>query len=165
MVVTPLAQGHVDQVVELEQSCFPHPWPRRVFEAHVTHPQSIALVCLSLPSSAVVGFLCLMLEWDDEDDRLPSAVQVQNLAVNQEYRGQGVARKLLLTGLGEAFRQGARSAWLEVRPSNLAARKLYRSLRFSNVGRKPRYYVIPPEDAMVLGCDLRTLFKLDPKIG
>ena len=142
---------HLDQVAQLEGVCFPQPWPRRVFEALVHHPQSLALVCQNL-SGLVVGTCCLMLD----EGRL----QVQNLSVHPAFRRRGVARQLLLSGLGWGYRRGGLLARLEVRPSNLAARRLYESLGFSEHGRKPGYYALPAEDALVLGCELAKLFEI-----
>jgi ribosomal-protein-alanine N-acetyltransferase len=45
---------------------------------------------------------------------------------------------------------GARAVYLEVRESNLAARRLYAAEGFVPVGRRPRYYRRPTEDAIVL---------------
>jgi ribosomal-protein-alanine N-acetyltransferase len=158
LVVAPLAARHLDQVMDLERLCFPRPWPRRVFEAMAIHPNSIALVAQTLPAQKVIGAICLMLEDERGDSPDDSRVQVQTLAVLPDYRRRGVAAHLLQTALREAHRRGARSAVLEVRPSNLAAQGLYRSAGFEKWGRKPGYYVLPPEDALVLGCDLRSRF-------
>jgi ribosomal-protein-alanine N-acetyltransferase len=57
---------------------------------------------------------------------------------------------LLSEGLAQARTQGAEVAWLEVRPSNLAARALYESFGFKEVGRRPRYYDDTQEDALLL---------------
>jgi ribosomal-protein-alanine N-acetyltransferase len=147
----------LDQVAALEAICYPQPWPRRVFEALTRHPRSLAMVCQTLPGLMVVGNICLMLD----NPRL----QIQNLAVHPAYRRRGVARHLLLTGLSQGCRRGARQAWLEVRPSNLAARGLYESLNFKESGRKPGYYALPSEDALVLRCDLEELFDLSAVMG
>jgi ribosomal-protein-alanine N-acetyltransferase len=150
LLVTPMKDSHLDQVTELEGICFPQPWPRRVFQALAHHPGSLALVCQSL-SGFVVGTCCLMLD--------QTRLQVQNLSVHPACRRRGVARHLLLAGLARGLRRGAREARLEVRPSNLAARRLYESLGFSELGRKPGYYALPAEDALVLGCELEKLFE------
>jgi ribosomal-protein-alanine N-acetyltransferase len=81
-------------------------------------------------------------------------VQVQNLAVHPAFRRRGVGRFLLAEGLREAHRRGARLATLEVRPSNLAARRLYASLGFVETGRRPGYYQAEGEDALLLDCRL-----------
>lgn len=146
MLATPLSPRHLDQVEAIERASFPSPWPRRFFMGYIQHEQALPLAALVLPSSLLAGYVCLWLE-----DRW---AQVQNLAVHPAYRRRGVGRVLLMEGLRECRRRGARVAALEVRPSNLAARRLYNSLGFAEKGRKPGYYQPGGEDALILECDL-----------
>ena len=75
---------------------------------------------------------------------------MMNLAVAPRHRRQGIARQLV-EALGDALRaQGVQSLTLEVRASNEAAIQLYRSLGFTQVGRRPNYYTKPREDALIL---------------
>src|SRR6185312_1486534 len=71
--------------------------------------------------------------------------EILNLAVHGEGRRQRIASSLLKHELarGGAF-------FLEVRESNLAARKLYESLGFRAIGRRNQYYVNPAETAIVM---------------
>ena len=46
--------------------------------------------------------------------------------------------------------RGVRTAFLEVRESNRAARALYASRGFTEIGRRQAYYRRPVEDALVL---------------
>jgi ribosomal-protein-alanine N-acetyltransferase len=50
----------------------------------------------------------------------------------------------------EMARRGVANAYLEVRESNKAARRLYESRGFREIGRRERYYRRPVEDALVL---------------
>lgn len=72
--------------------------------------------------------------------------ELLNLAVAPEFRRRGVARALL-----EALRSASRGAiFLEVRESNEAARNLYKSLGFQEVGVRRQYYERSPESAIVM---------------
>ena len=63
-----------------------------------------------------------------------------------DFRRQGVARALV-----RKFKErSAGDLFLEVRPSNAAARELYCSEGFTEIGRRREYYVEPVEDAIVL---------------
>lgn len=74
--------------------------------------------------------------------------EILQLGVLPVYRGQGLARELLLSlPSGEPY-------FLEVRESNQAARKLYESVGFVEVGRRPNYYQNPKEDAILMKGDL-----------
>jgi [ribosomal protein S18]-alanine N-acetyltransferase len=70
--------------------------------------------------------------------------------VAPEVRGQGVGARLLDDALAAARRNGATAAYLEVRDSNAAARALYASRGFEQVGRRRNYYRKPVEDALVM---------------
>lgn len=76
--------------------------------------------------------------------------EVLNVGVAVPARRHGVARALVQTLLAAFAGSGVRSVFLEVRESNRAARALYQSLGFRAVGRRPRYYRRPLEDAVVL---------------
>jgi ribosomal protein S18 acetylase RimI-like enzyme len=51
--------------------------------------------------------------------------------------------------LALARSRGAEEIFLEVRESNLAARRLYETSGFSESGRRQSYYQQPQEDAIV----------------
>ncbi|MCB2189341.1 MAG: ribosomal protein S18-alanine N-acetyltransferase [Deltaproteobacteria bacterium] len=150
-----MSEVHLDQVRTIEETSFRQPWPPLAFEGEINHPLGLPLVAVVEPSGAVAGYLVLWLVADE--------VQVQNLAVSPRVRRRGVGRRLLVAGLREAWRRGATKATLEVRPSNRAARRLYESLGFHLVGVRPCYYESEQEDALLLDCDLTSLFTSLPE--
>jgi ribosomal-protein-alanine acetyltransferase len=90
----------------------------------------------------VVGFIVWRVTPPDEGEIL-------NLAVWPEHRRQGIATRLLKSVL----RQPGISWYLEVRESNLPARRLYEKLGFRPVGRRPSYYQDTGEAAVVMRRD------------
>jgi [ribosomal protein S18]-alanine N-acetyltransferase len=76
----------------------------------------------------------------------PREHELLDVAVAPDFRRQGIGRALV-TGWLERARG---EAFLEVRPSNHAARLFYKSLGFEEVGTRPDYYRDPPEAAIVL---------------
>jgi len=56
--------------------------------------------------------------------------------------------------LRQMHEEGLLVIFLEVRASNAAARRLYASRGFHEVGVRPNYYKRPVEDALVLRRDL-----------
>ena len=156
LLITPLKHHHLDQALEIERQCFSRPWERRLFEAEVVFPQALCLAALTLPGMRLAGYLILWLVVDE--------AQIQNIAVHPGYRGLGVSRLLLRQGLQEARRRGATWASLEVRPSNLAARRLYASLGFEEMGRRSAYYQPDGEDALLLNADLAWLDRHEGEI-
>ena len=87
----------------------------------------------------VVGFLVARRVSPDEAELL-------NIAVAPEFRRKHVARDLLGTLLADT--RG--TLFLEVRESNTAARKLYKSIGFQEVSIRRDYYENPPETAIVM---------------
>lgn len=95
---------------------------------------------------AVVGFSVVYLAGDEGD--------LANLATAESARRCGVGRRLLEHVLAVACGRGARVIFLEVRESNAAARALYESAGFVDVGRRAKYYARPVEDALILRKEL-----------
>ncbi len=157
LLIAPLKARHLDAVMAIEKVAFANPWQRTLFEAELQHRHALVLAALTLPAETLVAYLCLWV--------VAGEAQVQNLAVHPAFRGRGVGRYLLVRGLLEARRRGAEKATLEVRPSNTAARRLYASLGFIEVGRRPGYYQAEGEDALLLDCDLTAAAFLPPISG
>jgi len=97
------------------------------------------LVLVAVIHGEVSGFLVARAVDDQECDLL-------NLAVAPEHRrkgiGSGLVRALLDSRPGAVF--------LEVRESNQAARRLYKSLGFQEVRIRVQYYCSPPESGIVM---------------
>jgi ribosomal-protein-alanine N-acetyltransferase len=80
--------------------------------------------------------------------------EIGNLAVADEARRNGVGARLLDGAIAAVRTAGVDALYLEVRDSNAAARALYASRGFVEVGRRRDYYRRPKEDALVLRLEL-----------
>lgn len=96
--------------------------------------------------ACVAGFLVARLVATD--------LEILNFAVASGSRRQGIGAKLLLASLDWARVLQAANAILEVRASNLEALRFYERHKFQIVGRRPRYYAGPVEDAILLTAPL-----------
>jgi ribosomal-protein-alanine acetyltransferase len=76
----------------------------------------------------------------------PGELEILNVAVDPPFRRRGVARKLIQ----EVFAGHRGNVFLEVRQSNLAARKLYHSLGFETIAIRKGYYSDSGEPAIVM---------------
>jgi ribosomal-protein-alanine N-acetyltransferase len=79
--------------------------------------------------------------------------EIENIAVAEPIRSRGLGTRLLGEFLDLARGRGARAVFLEVRESNLAARRLYEKWVFIESGRRRRYYRDPEEDAIFYRLD------------
>lgn len=148
MLIRAATPGDIPSIRALEQQDenAAH-WTDREYEALFAPdaPARIALVAYGEVGSGVVpihGFIiahCALGDWE-----------IENVVVAPARRRRGVATNLIQQLLLRARNQGATSVLLEVRESNLAARRLYEKLGFSEQGRRKNYYKQPPEDAHVL---------------
>jgi ribosomal-protein-alanine N-acetyltransferase len=136
----------VDRVVEIANGMEQAPqWPRSVFVAMLDPggvPKRIALVAEDSSSGAVVGFAVT--------SSVPPEAELESVAVIAEFQRHGVGSKLF-----EAVKSALRPAkvnqmTLEVRSSNRAAQRFYRSLGFVETGRRAAYYADPIEDATIM---------------
>jgi len=82
-------------------------------------------------------------------------LQIDNLAVATGERRKGIGESLLNSALTIAARLGARTAILEVRSANSTARSFYEKIGFEKVGQRKAYYTAPPDDAIILSCEIQ----------
>jgi ribosomal-protein-alanine N-acetyltransferase len=75
---------------------------------------------------------------------------ITTFAVHPAWRRQRIGERLLLAFLDLALARQAHEATLEVRLSNLPARRLYEKYGFRPVGLRPRYYSDDNEDALIM---------------
>jgi ribosomal-protein-alanine N-acetyltransferase len=141
-----MAPADLARVMEIAQSLkdAPH-WPRTAYETALdpqSVPHRIVLVAEGAESGSVAGFAVASV--------LPPQAELETIAVAAERQRRGVGRNLFAFLAGELVTAQVQELFLEVRASNGPALALYQSLGFSEGGRRPRYYVDPVEDALLL---------------
>ena len=152
MLTRPATPDDVSSIRALEQQAetAAH-WAEREYDAlfAAEAPPRIALVATSgADADRVIGFViarCATAEWE-----------IENMVVAREKRNRGIGIKIIRELLLQAQSAGATSVLLEVRESNLAARRLYEKLGFSQQGRR-NYYRDPEEDALLLSFSITNL--------
>jgi ribosomal-protein-alanine N-acetyltransferase len=141
--VEPLTSpDEIDAIVEIEAESFTNPWTREMYLAELENPDVSFFLLARDAERRPVGFCSF---W-----RILDELHINNLAVLPAFRRRGVASALLERVLEHGVRVGARSAMLEVRRSNEAARQLYERFGFTVAGVRHGYYTKPVEDALVL---------------
>lgn len=136
----------LDQVLALEAKCFTTPWTRDAFYSELVKNQ-FAYYTVAVSKGEVIAYCGLWVVIDDG--------HITNIAVDPEWRRQGVGEKLLKGSLELAVKLGAERLSLEVRLSNTAAQNLYRKYGFQNGGIRRNYYTDTQEDAQVMWVGLK----------
>ena len=144
--VVAMTEADLDSVLVIEKSSFSSPWTRQsfLFDLHdnpFAHP-----VVARDGAGRVLGYGCT---W-----RIHGELRINNIAVRRDRKGAGIGRAMLRHMLDQGRQAGCRIALLEVRPSNAAARGLYQSEGFVQIGRRKNYYTAEHEDALVLALEL-----------
>lgn len=144
--IEPMRLDDVEEVLAIERASFTHPWSQRAFVYELAENRAARLWVVRTrepgAGARVIAYLCLWVVADE--------LHVTNFAVHPGYRQRGLGRRLLGTVLEYYRRQGATRAALEVRPSNLAARRLYETFGFREVGLRRGYYFDTGEDAVLM---------------
>lgn len=140
MTFVPMTDQTVPQVAALEAASFSTPWSRRSIEEELSNPWAIWLVAQE--DTALAGYLGVQYGPDGGD--------ILTIATAPDYRGRGVAKGLIAAMTQLLRDKDLQWLTLEVRPSNTAALGLYTALGFRSVGRRPRYYQHPTEDAILM---------------
>lgn len=132
-------------VAQLEKSLYAFPWSLGNFRDSVTAGYDCWIVA---HGETVIGYAVLMVALDE--------AHLLNFAIAGEWQNQGVGRGFLGHMVDVAKVAGCQIVYLEVRPSNLAARHLYRTMGFQQIAIRPEYYpaVSGREDALFLGLSL-----------
>ena len=142
--VRPASSEDLAAIAAIERASFGDPWSLKSFRDSLAH--SFVRICVVEDDEGVAGYSVV---WVSREE-----CELANLAVDPARRGRGHGALLLDAALRQAREEGLMVMFLEVRASNAAARGLYATRAFHEVGRRPMYYKNPDEDALVLRRDL-----------
>lgn len=143
--VRPMRPADLLEVHRIETMAYPFPWSIGIFRD-----------CLH------AGYLCRVL---DTPEGLAgysvvsvggNEAHILNLCIRPQRRRQRLGTSFLQQVTDEAAHRGAACIILEVRPSNLAAQRLYEQAGFERIGVRRAYYPAETgrEDAWVLARNL-----------
>jgi ribosomal-protein-alanine N-acetyltransferase len=133
--------GDLGVVQEIERRSFRTPWPAHAYRTEL-ETNRLATSLVARLDGQVVGYGGMWLMVDE--------AHITTFAVDPDHRRRRIGERLLLALLDLARLRNAREATLEVRLSNLAARKLYEKYGFRPIGLRPRYYSDDNEDALIM---------------
>lgn len=147
VTVVPMTAAHVDALMPHEREMFgPEAWTANGYLNELADTRTRHYLAVEDATSALLAWGGVMVVAD--------AAEILTVGVVPAARRRGIARQLLHALLDEARRRGARECFLEVRVDNAAARALYESDGFAQVGLRPGYYDGGRVDAVVMRREL-----------
>lgn len=141
IIIVPLTKELVPQVAAIEAVCFSEPWSESAYMEACEKEDYLYIVATDEAGRAI-GMCGLIIG--------PFEAEVMNVAVHPDYRGQGIAGRLMdaLLVAGEA--RGVKEFTLEVRVGNTPAIHVYEAHGFVGEGIRPKFYRKPEEDALIM---------------
>jgi ribosomal-protein-alanine N-acetyltransferase len=140
VLIRPMSEPDVGAVVVIELASYRFPWSEGIFRDCL----KVGYVCrIACVEDAVAGYGIVSTGAGE--------AHILNLCVREDFRCRGIGSQLLEDLLERAAAAAVDTAYLEVRPSNTAAIRLYKAFEFVHVGLRRGYYQAPEgrEDAAV----------------
>ncbi|HLO35256.1 MAG TPA: ribosomal protein S18-alanine N-acetyltransferase [Candidatus Deferrimicrobium sp.] len=141
LTIEPMRLEDLAEVQRIEEASFSTPWPENAYRSELM-TNRLASYLVARVDGRIVAYGGMWLMVDE--------AHITTFAVHPAWRRQRIGERLLLAFLDLARDRHAREATLEVRLSNLAARRLYEKYGFRPVGLRPRYYSDNNEDALIM---------------
>ena len=139
--IRPMTAADLPAVQLIERASFTTPWPPQAYRQEL-EANRLAAYLVGEMADEIVAYGGIWLMVDE--------AHVTTFAVHPRYRRRRIGEQLLLALLDLSVARHAREATLEVRLSNLPARRLYEKYGFRPVGIRPRYYSDNQEDALIM---------------
>ena len=173
--VRPMRSSDIDQIMQIERTAFPAPWPASAYRYELTENDLSLYFVLELARSTSEGQLRRVMRLWRQTRPSPilayggfwgilDEAHISTIAVHPDWRGRGLGEMVLVAMIDAAILREAAEITLEVRVSNTVAQNLYRKYAFNTVGRRKRYYHDNNEDAWIMttprvdGVDFRVMY-------
>ena len=141
LLIRPMEVADLATVHLIERASFATPWPPQAYRQEL-ETNRLAHYLVVLIGDVIVAYGGIWLMVDE--------AHITTFAVHPRFRRRRIGERLLLALLDLAVDRRAREATLEVRLSNVPARRLYEKYGFRPVGIRPRYYSDNNEDALIM---------------
>ena len=138
----PMHASDLDRIMEIEPVIYTHPWTRGNFEDSMR----VGYSCWVIDCGGVVtGYGVLMIGVRE--------AHLLNLSIAPEWQRRGLGRTLLEHFVRIGRDSDAQQMFLEVRPSNNSARRMYADYGFRDISVRRGYYPAAGgrEDAILMG--------------
>ncbi len=143
LVIRPMLEEDLPEVLEIEYACFSQPWPEKIFrEALALQAYHFLIGCIG---DEIAGYCGSLQSFENAD--------IVSIAVRSDLRRRGIGEKLLERLMADGRLAGVERFFLEVRQSNESAIALYEKAGYRIQGRRKNYYDAPREDALIMWTD------------
>lgn len=119
----------IDAIMQVEHQIYPYPWTLGNFSDSLYAGYSC---WVTMVGEELVGYAVLML--------VPPEAHLLNIGIAAPWQRRGLGRKFLAHLIKTAREFQAHTLFLEVRPSNVRARKLYLATGFNEITVRREYY-------------------------
>lgn len=132
-------ENDIDAIFEIEKSTFKNPWSKPSLYYEIVEDE-LSKVFVVERDDKLVGYIGFMIIFDE--------IHIANVAVDEEYRGEGFGN-LLMETITQFADENSLKVTLEVNEHNEVAISLYKKFGFKNSGRRKNYYGID-QDAFIM---------------
>jgi ribosomal-protein-alanine N-acetyltransferase len=134
----------LNEIMAIEKRSFPTPWSLNMFKKELRVGIARNLVALAgrQDKKQIVGYINFWI--------FSGESHLNNIAVKNEFRGKGIASRLMKAMIERSCEEGVLRGTLEVREKNRAAIALYVRYGYVVKGRRPNYYYDSKEDAVIM---------------
>lgn len=141
MKIVEMTSKHIQDIENIERSCFSTPWTFKQIEEEFYNKYSIFIV-FENEFGVAVGYISCQIAVD--------IAYIINIAVLPQYRNQKIAKELIKSLHKRVLKYNVDFVSLEVRQSNKIAIDLYSKLGYENVGKRKNFYKNPKEDGLIM---------------
>lgn len=156
-------QQYISEIAALESDIFPDPWSEKSIRDTLENPQARIWAIISrqappcscastVPEHAgkpqLLGYVIFYYVLDEGE--------IARIATSPQHRRQGVAVRLLEKMRAFSYEQNITRWLLDVRISNETAIHFYKAAGFAKDGVRKNFYANPPEDAILMSCEVET---------
>jgi [ribosomal protein S18]-alanine N-acetyltransferase len=145
--IRPMSEEDLGFVMAVERHAYEFPWSETIFQDCL----HVGYCCWLLERDGIIVAHAVMSVAADES-------HILNICVHPDYQSMGLGRMLLTHMLELAVEHNVNTSFLEVRPANFSAIKLYLDMGFDEIGMRRNYYPakIGREDALIFA---KAIFK------
>ena len=156
-------QQYISEIAALESDIFPDPWSEKSIRDTLENPQARiwAIISRQAPPCScastspehagkpqLLGYVIFYYVLDEGE--------IARIATSPQHRRQGVAVRLLEKMRAFSYEQNITRWLLDVRISNETAIHFYKAAGFAKDGVRKNFYANPPEDAILMSCEVET---------